>query len=186
MIKIDLLEPRILKYKVYDEENYATCYFTLDLDNYELSVSGECQASYQWSITPQESFLDLMLRCGEDYLCNKLGYCMEKEFDFDKSVEKTVEKVKRYFVEQEEDGEEIPPEFRDRVIILIKNIDECGEEMFWYEAESIISRYLNKTSYPEDYISLVKEYPYWLTRSVKYFCENVKPALEEYKKSHKI
>ena len=183
MILVEPLKNRILKYKLYDDNNGALCYFTLDLDRYELSISGECQANYKWYESSNETFIDLMLRCEQDYLCDKLGLYMEKEFDLDKSKEKTIERMKQYFKDKEEDGEEFNKTHKERALYLVENLENCGEEMFWHEMEWIITHYL-KPTYPEDYCAIVKEYPYWLTRSVQYFCENIKPMLEQYKKEN--
>lgn len=183
MINVEPLKSRILKYKLYDDNNGALCYFTLDLDKYELAISGECQAIYKWYESPDETFIDLMLRCEHEYLCTKLGYCMEKEFNFDKSLEKTLERVNQYFKDKEEDGEGYSKTYKKVVLDKIKDVDCCGEEKFWFDIEDILTSYL-RPNYPEDYCAIVKEHPYWLTRSVQYFCENIKPMLEQYKKEN--
>ena len=179
MIKTELLNAKTLVYKVHDEENYATCYFTLNLDTYELIISGECQASYKWNVTPEESFIDLMLRCEQEYLNTKFGYSIAQEFNLEKSIERTVENVKQWLEDEYDQGT------IDRIVTRIKMIDCWGEESFYSELEDIC--YLAaQRDLIESCCVIVKENPYWLTRSIQYFCENVKPALEEYKKSHKI
>ena len=86
-MSVQKLESRIIKYRLYDDDSKGVLYYTLDLDKYSLSISGETTAEYKWVETPKtESFIKLMLRCDKYYLMNKLFH---KVFDLYKSIEAT-------------------------------------------------------------------------------------------------
>lgn len=40
-MKVEKIENRILKYRVYDEKSGGVCFYTLDLDRFELTVINE-------------------------------------------------------------------------------------------------------------------------------------------------
>lgn len=60
-----------------DKEMYWKCNWArinLDHDNYILSATSDCgDYTYQWCVTPSESFLKLMCRIGSDYLLGKIS-----------------------------------------------------------------------------------------------------------------
>lgn len=162
-------EKNILRYRLHDDSNHAWVYFTLDLDRYELIISGEVTASYKWVETKKsESFIELMLRCSEGYLTNKLGYSIPKEFNLEKSIEETIENFKDYYEELEEDFYE-----------EIRGIDVSTSEGFYRAVEDIVDIYLVDTADCYECVECVEEHPYWLEKSVEYFCEHIKPILKE-------
>lgn len=166
-------EKNILRYRLHDDSNHAWVYFTLDLDRYELIISGEVTASYKWVETKKsESFIELMLRCNAGYLTNKLGYSIPKEFNLEKSIEETIENFKDYYEEVEEDF------YED-----IRNIDVSTSEGFYKAVEEIEDVYFIDTSDFYTLVECVEEPPYWLKKSVEYFCEHIKPILKEYVKN---
>lgn len=169
MVKIEQLK-NILRYRLHDDENDAVVYFTLDLDKYELIISGETSASYKWVETPKtESFIDLMLRCDKGYLAMKLGYSRPKEFNLDETIEKTIENIKDNY------EEEIEEEFFEE----IKDIDVSTCEGFYNEIQKLIEDYDLYTYDLHECVYCVEEHPYWLKKSVEYFCEHIKPLLKE-------
>lgn len=178
MININKLT-NILRYRLKDDKNGAIVYFTLDLDNYELIISGETTASYQWVSGTKESFIDLMLRCDYSYLLMKLGYSRPKEFNLEKSIEETIKNIKENLGEdivlnlESDDLEDFYREIRYGI--------ECyTSESFVTIVNEIIDSYEGLDSLDvHECIECVEEHPYWLKKSVEYFCEHIKPLLKE-------
>lgn len=177
-IKIEQLK-NILRYRLKDSNNGAVVYFTLDLDKYELIISGETTASYKWVEGTKESFIDLMLRCDMYYLLQKLGYSRPKNFDLDKSIEKTIKNIKENFEEDIElnlEGDDLEDFYSE-----IRNGIECyTSERFITIVNEIIDSYEGLYGLDlHECIECVEDHPYWLKKSVEYFCEHIKPLLKE-------
>ena len=176
-------EKNILRYKLHDDSNHARVYFTLDLDNYELIISGEVTASYKWVSGTKESFIDLMLRSDYSYLLMKLGYSIPKEFNLDKSIEKTIKNIKENL------GEEIVLNLEGDDLEDFYREIRCGIECYTSESfitivNEIIDSYEGLDGLDvHECIECVEEPPYWLKKSVEYFCEHIKPILKEYVKN---
>ena len=164
-ITVDKLT-NVLRYRLYDDAKLAVVYFTLDLDKYELIISGETTASYKWPGPTKETFIELMLRCSPCYLIDKL--CKEEEFNLDESIKKTIESIYKYY--DEDDIEDL--------IDDIKNIECDTAEGFQLILKEVFD--INNFSYyPEDYCEIVTNVPYWIQKSIEYFCKYIKPLLKE-------
>ena len=167
---VDKLKSRIIKYRLYDDEFHGWLYYTLDLDRYELSISGETTASYKWVETPQhESFIKLMVRCDKWYLLDKL---FKKVFD----IEASTKSIKSY-IKENYDYED-----SDTLKKILEDIDdmECNSrEHFVNSVESI----LNSNNLPFDsyYIwdCCERKYKHWDERAIVLFCEYIKPELKK-------
>ena len=80
-MKLERIEPRIITIRLTQEESdpdYGSCLwavFKLDLDRYEISITGDCgNYSYGWHPTPKtESFLHLIGRMDEGYFLDKIA-----------------------------------------------------------------------------------------------------------------
>lgn len=172
-------EKNILRYRLHDDSNHARVYFTLDLDNYELIISGEVTASYKWVSGTKESFIDLMLRSDYSYLLMKLSYSIPKEFNLDKSIEETIKSIKENLGEEivlNLEGDDLEDFYRE-----IRGGIECyTSESFITIVNEIIDSYEGLEGLDvHECIECVEEPPYWLKKSVEYFCEHIKPILKE-------
>lgn len=171
MINIEQLK-NILRYRLKDSENGAVVYFTLDLDKYELIITGETTASYKWVDGTKETFIDLMLRCSKEYLMDKLS---NEEFDNEASIEKTIANMKAKY--DKETCRLDNDEFKE----LLLDIEDiyAGDE---WEFDSEVCRIFDDLCvqpYFEDCISRVCDFPYWIRKSIDYFCKHIKPLLKE-------
>ena len=80
MSTVEVIKPEllILEYRQQPgDEHYGSCLwarFMFNLDRYELTITSDCgNYGYKWVETPStESFLQLMARCDEGYMMNKL------------------------------------------------------------------------------------------------------------------
>lgn len=167
---VQKLSSRIIKYRLYDDEFHGWIYYTLDLDRYELSISGETTASYKWVETPQrESFIKLMVRCDKWYLLNKL---FKEVFD----IEASTKSIKAY-IKENYDYED--SDILKNVLEEIDDIECNGQEYFVNSVESILnSYYLSFDSY---YIwdCCERKYKPWDERAIELFCEYIKPELKK-------
>ena len=168
-MKVQKLESRIIKYRLRDDEG-GVFYYTLDLDKYELLISGETNASYKWEETPQsESFLKLMVRCDKWYLLEKL---FEEEFDFSASVKAVKEYIKEYY-DYETD---------DTLQSINEDIDEMDCNDIDYFLKSIETSLDNHYLLPEWYDlceCIENHYKYWDEKAIDHFCKYIKPELRK-------
>ena len=173
-MRVEKLNNRIIKYRLYDEKSGGVVYYTLDLDKYSLSISGEITAEYKWTETPQsESFIKLMLRCSRWYLLNKL---FAKVFDLEKSivaVQKWIEE-KEYFV----DDDEAKIDCFEAIAVICTRSDEA----FMQSVIKALDDYGVEIDGDTEYLlwnRIEKSYKYWAEKSVDLFCEQIKPELEK-------
>lgn len=168
-LKIEELDTRIIKYRLYDKKNGAVLYYTIDLDKYQLSIQGETCGSYKWTETPSESFLELMVRCNQGYLLNKL-FCQKF------SCSQSIKSVKNYI--------------KDICSLYIdKNERECLREISEIEANSsdyfisqvfdILEEYNIDCDDYDVWSCVEKDYDYWDKKAISYFCNNIKPKLRK-------
>ena len=163
------LNSRIIKYKVCDED-MGVLYYTLDLDRYQLSISGETQASYKWvETTEKESFIKLMLRCDKWYLSDKL---FEKVFDIDASIESVKEYIKEHYENED----------KHTIKSILSEIDDllCNDMYFFVNSiENLLqSNDLEVETY-DLYDCCEKKYKRWDEKAITYFCEYIKPELRK-------
>ena len=77
---VNIVKPNMLclEYRQEKEDkDYGSCLwarFTFNLDRYELTITSDCgNYGYKWVETPKsESFLELMARCDEGYILDKI------------------------------------------------------------------------------------------------------------------
>ena len=89
MSTVETIKPKllILEYRQQPgDEHYGSCLwarFIFNLDRYELTITSDCgNYGYKWVETPNsESFLQLMARCDEGYMMDKL-YGHADMFDY--------------------------------------------------------------------------------------------------------
>lgn len=179
MVKIEQLK-NILRYKLYNDTNGAIIYFTLDLDKYELIISGETTASYKWVESTKETFIDLMLRSDYNYILMKLGYSRPKEFNLKKSIEETIKNIKDNLGEEiilNLEGDDLEDFYKE-----IRTGVECyTSEEFINIVNEIINSYEGLDGLDvHECIEYIEEHTYWLRKSVEYFCEYIKPLLKEF------
>lgn len=94
---VNIVKPNMLclEYRQEKEDkDYGSCLwarFTFNLDRYELTITSDCgNYGYKWVETPKsESFLELMVRCDEVYILDKI-YGSPDVFDY--------EETKNYFM----------------------------------------------------------------------------------------
>lgn len=116
---VNEIKPNILCLEYRQEKtdkDYGSCLwarFMFNLDRYELSITSDCgNYGYKWVETPSsESFLELMARCNDGYMLDKL-YGHEDIFDY----EATKERIYDYFGEDEEDKEKLDEIFEEMEI----------------------------------------------------------------------
>ena len=80
-MRLEKIQPRIVTIRLTQEEtdpDYGSCLwaaFKLDLDSYEISITGDCgNYAYGWYPTPKtESFLHLIGRMDEGYFLDKIA-----------------------------------------------------------------------------------------------------------------
>lgn len=174
-------EKNILRYRLHDDSNHAWVYFTLDLDRYELIISGEVTASYKWPESESQNdrtFIECLLGFSPFYLNMKLGYSVAKEFSLEKSIQKTIDSIKDYY------GEEFEKEYKKNTELRnyiddIKGLDVGSSESFVRAIEELYTYQYVIEEELHGYIEYVEEPPYWLKKSVEYFCEHIKPILKE-------
>ena len=167
-MKVTKLDSRIIKYKLVDAE-HGVHYYTLDLDRYQLSISGETVASYKWVETPtSESFLKLMVRCDKWYLLDKM---FNKIFDIEASKKSIKDYIKECY--EDEDGETIESIFED-----IDGIDCDGIDYFINAIERILTNHYLLVEFYDLYACIEKKFKHWDEKSIDLFCEYIKPELK--------
>ena len=167
----------ILLFHLYVKNRGAFFRYYLNLEKYELIVTGEITASYNWTSGTKESFIELMLRSDKLYLLNKLSYSTGRRFDLPKSITQTIMNLNEYF--EVEDG------YKKNLIEEISSIDADTFEGFYYQCVKLIED--NCLDYLEDIercISNAEVFPYWLIEAVELFCSEIKPLLKEIKGSN--
>lgn len=115
-MKVNEIKPNMLclEYRQDKEDkDYGSCLwarFYFNLERYELLIESDCGGySYKWCETPQsESFLELMARCDNGYILDKL-YGSADIFNY----EDTKAKFYKYFGEEEEDKEKLDEIFEE-------------------------------------------------------------------------
>ena len=161
----------ILVFNLYEEKTHARIRYYLNLDEYELVVSGEISASHKWVSGTKESFIDLLLRSDEGYILMKLGYSRPKVFNLDKSIEETIKSIKdNYYEDMDED-------IREDFLNDIKGIDASTPEGFYNEVNKLIDENDLDSYDLHECIECIEEHPHWLVRSVELFCSDIKPLL---------
>lgn len=172
-MEVTKLNNRILKYRLYDNSNGAVLIYTLDLDRFELQVSGETTGSYKWVNTePHETFIQLLTRADSGYLCDKL---FEKHYSNTEAIEAALDDLEVYKDELEN---------YEKIVERIKNIYADSavefknqlEEIIWYEADDLYepdSNIIFQDFYEHD----LDEYGYWEEKSIKLFKEYIVPEL---------
>lgn len=170
-VQIEEQTNNILIFQLFEKETHAYIKYYINLDDYELVVSGEITSSYKWVSGTKENFIDLLLRCDENYLIMKLGYSIPKKFNLEKSIEETINNLK------ESDLSEIISDEFYELISEIKNIDAFYDCDFYQQVLEIMDTYLVNGDY-YDCIECIMDYPYWLIKSIKLFCSNIKPLLK--------
>jgi len=85
-VKVEQQTKGLLVFHLYEEKTRARIRYYINLEEYELVVTGETTASYKWVSGTKESFIDLLLRSDEGYILMKLGYSKDKIFNLDKSI----------------------------------------------------------------------------------------------------
>lgn len=168
-MKVIKLNSRIIKYKICDSE-HGVHYYTLDLDRYQLSISGETNASYKWVETPQsESFLKLMIRCDKGYLLDKL---FDKVFDVEKSIKSVIDYIKEYY--EDEDSETLNS--------IIEDIDdiECNEMNYFVNSiEGILRNHYLPVECYDLYGCCNRKFKHWDEKAIDLFCQYIKPELRK-------
>lgn len=175
-MKVKEIKPNMLclEYRQDEtDEDYGSCLwarFMFNLDRYELMINSDCgNYAYKWCETPEsESFLELMVRCGKDYILEKI-YGEEDVFDYDATKERSYE----YYCADED--EEIKTKLND--------IYECIESDFKpTEATDFLKRFTDEDwdGYFADTFELpVYTYPAQAIRIVSIFEECIKPTIKE-------
>lgn len=154
-----------------EDKDYGSCLwarFNFNLDRYELNITSDCgNYGYKWCETPNsESFLELMARCGEGYMLDKL-YGHKDIFDYDA----TKERIYEIFGEDEEDKERLDEIF-DEIEVYGSYVDTAQEFMRVFED--------NNHGYFSDvweYLQFV--YPTNALKIVEVFGECIKPKIKE-------
>jgi len=167
-ITISQQSGNILFFNLYEEKHHARIRYYLNLDEYELVITGETTASYKWVSGTKESFIDLLLRCDKGYILMKLGYSRPKNFNLDKSIDETIKDIK-------ENYEDIRDDFFDD----IKSIDVSTSEGFYKEMWRILEEHDLDSCDFHECIDCIEEHPHWLVRSVDLFFSDIKPLLKE-------
>lgn len=155
-----------------DDEFYGSCLyarFYFNLDKYELTIISDCgNYGYKWVETPDtESFLELMARCGSDYIIRKI-YGKPDEFDYDT----TIECIRDYIGD---DNCEMMEEFeRIKTTIESEYIPDTGQEFVrMFDEENYNGTFCNTFELP------VYVYPYDVKKICKIFEESIKPKIKE-------
>ena len=176
-VKVEQQTKGLLVFHLYEEKTRARIRYYINLEEYELVVTGETTASYKWVSGTKESFIDLLLRSDEGYILMKLGYSKAKIFNLDKSIEETINNIKDNYGEditsllESEDVENFYDE--------LKQIDDCwSPEGFVIKVNEVIDSY-SELEYLDihECIESIEEHPHWLVRSVELFCSDIKPLL---------
>lgn len=174
-MSVEKLNNRIIKYRLYDEKTCGVLYYTLDLDRYSLSISGEITAEYKWTETPQaESFIKLMLRCSRWYLLDKL---FRRVFDLEKSiaaVKKWIEE-KKYFA----DDTETQIDCFEAIAIICTQNDEAFMQSVIKALDDYGVDVDGDTEFELWNKCVEKSFTYWAEKSVDCFCEQIKPELQK-------
>lgn len=115
-MKVNEIKPNILILEYRQEKgdkDYGSCLwarFMFNLDRYELSIMSDCgNYGYKWVETPNsESFLQLMSRCDDGYIINKL-YGSPDIFSF----EETKKEAYKSMVIVDEDKQKLDEIFQE-------------------------------------------------------------------------
>ena len=132
-----------------EDKDYGTCLwarFMFNLDRYEMTITSDCgNYGYKWCETPDsESFLELMARCGKEYILNKIygsadifDYAATKEHIYKCCSHDEVDKTKldRIFENIELDYEP------NEVIDFMRKFDEENDDYFMDTWELLQYRY---------------------------------------------
>lgn len=168
---VNIVKPNMLclEYRQEKEDkDYGSCLwarFTFNLDRYELTITSDCGIyGYKWVETPKsESFLELMARCDEGYILDKI-YGSPDVFDY--------EKTKKLFYEYADDDNE-----KKELDRIFAEIEWCGyphtEDEFIRVFEEESSDYDNVWEY------IQYSYPANALKIVSVFDECIRQKIEE-------
>ena len=168
------IKPNIL-YLEYRQEkidkDYGSCLwarFMFNLDRYELSITSDCgNYGYKWVETPKsESFLELMARCNDGYMLDKL-YGYADVFDY----KATKEIIYDYFGEDEENKEKLDEIFEEMEIYGC-GVDSQSEFMRVFEDN-------NDNDFCDVWELLQYVYPSNALKIVEVFKEYIQPYIRE-------
>jgi len=182
MINVQKQSDRILSYKLYDNENGAVIYYYLNIDKYQLIITGETTLSYQWELDVNQTFIQLMCRCGLKYIRNKL---CKKQWDLEKTKEETLNRFTEYL----KDLPDKPTKHEiKRFIQNVKSIDVGSFDMYLEELQNEFDCNFNNYDssvnldfedfVPETEYIYVTSYQYWDQKAVELFINNVVPLLK--------
>ena len=177
MSKVKEVKPNIfcLEYRQEKEdEDYGTCLwarFMFNLDRYELTITSDCgNYGYKWFETPKsESFLQLMARCDDGYILNKL-YGIPNIFNY----EDTKNRIYELFGEEEEDREKLDEIF-DEMEVYGGCPDSSSEFMRVFEDN-------NSNDFCDVWEVLQFDYPSNALKIVSVFKEHIQPYIREHLK----
>ena len=173
-MKVTVKPPNITQFHFDFEEGdqiYMDCLWAqinLDHDSYTMTATSDCgDYSYRWHVTPNESFIKLMSRIGEEYLLYKISD--QIVFDFDASKAELIERVDECCID----------EWKSEAVRELEIMDCLTEESFVRKAYEIVG------TWDYESIPVVKRYPIGAITFAKLFCVYLQPLLRELLKTQR-
>ncbi len=109
--EIQKTNDRFVRYSLSIPKSMARINYTINLDRFELFVSGEARGSYKWLDKNAESFIEMISSSDERYLLEKLFKC--DVFDLGESINQICNVLEDYY--DEEYADEMIGDIQDNV-----------------------------------------------------------------------
>lgn len=182
-MKVKEINPEFLVLEYRQEQTdkgYGSCLwarFYFNLDNWELMITSDCgNYGYRWGAGNGETYLELMARCGEHYLREKL--CGKpKEFDY----EATKERFYSYYGEELEDRAKL-----DEIFEAIESYHEPESgETFLTMFDNLNVDENNHAIFCDTWEMPMYDYAPWEKRICQIFKECIQPEIRKIVKETK-
>lgn len=179
MSKVAEIKPNMMIIEYRQEKgdvDYGSCLwarFMFNLDRYELLINSDCgEYGYKWCETPNsESFLELMARCDDGYMLDKL-YGSPNIFNY----EDTKSKIYKYFGEEEGDREKLDKIFEE-IEIYGDGVDSSSEFLRVFEDN-------NDNDFCDVWEYVEMDYPANALKIIEVFKNHIQPYIREQLKDH--
>lgn len=172
MVKIERQYGNILCYKLFDDESWNNFEYIINLENGELIIAGDVLTSYCWYSNNTNVFLENLCNYSKEYLLNKLCYRTGVHFDLKKSIEETINNIKKY--NNKHKGKILN---LNEIIEFLNYISCLGVDQFYEDAEEIFKNY--NSEFLNECVTIVLDYHPLLKKAVDLYYEHIIPILKK-------
>lgn len=191
-MQVTVEQPNIISLLYRQEKgdpDYGSCLwarFYLDLNNYTMTIEGDCgNYAYGWVPTPKsESFLQLLARMGRDYLLSKISSRSVVDGDATwEAVEAMISDAAHW------EGEELDLSIWEDIKAACRESDDDREIVDALKDALLPTDLFEKLDYEQTYGSIVHDYPAGAKKIAQVFKDCIQPEirqmLEDYRKGER-